>query len=108
MFTPLRHALSLAVGSALAVSASNAFADTYQSVFGQSYAQYFGGVGTVDAAYDGTKDIQNWKPTEITYPDGSKGQTNLRTIYVTTGLDPQNRHSSVRGLVNLGFSGLKV
>ena len=108
MFTPLRHALSLAVGSALAVSASNAFADTYQSVFGQSYAQYFGGVGTVDAAYDGTKDIQNWKPTEITYPDGSKGQTNLRTIYVTTGLDPQNRHSSVRGLVNLGFSGLNL
>ena len=108
MFTPLRHALSLAVGSALAVSASGAFADTYQSVFGQSYAQYFGGVGTVDAAYDGTKDIQNWKPTEITYPDGSKGQTNLRTIYVTTGLDPQNRHSSVRGLVNLGFSGLNL
>lgn len=108
MFIPLRHALSLAVGSALAVSASGAFADTYQSVFGQSYAQYFGGVGTVDAAYDGTKDIQNWKPTEITYPDGSKGQTNLRTIYVTTGLDPQNRHSSVRGLVNLGFSGLNL
>lgn len=108
MFTPLRHALSLAVGSALAVSASGAFAGTYQSVFGQSYAQYFGGVGTVDAAYDGTKDIQNWKPTEITYPDGSKGQTNLRTIYVTTGLDPQNRHSSVRGLVNLGFSGLNL
>lgn len=108
MFIPLRHALSLAVGSALAVSASGAFADTYQSVFGQSYAQYFGGVGSVDAAYDGTKDIQNWKPTEITYPDGSKGQTNLRTIYVTTGLDPQNRHSSVRGIVNLGFSGLNL
>ena len=108
MFTPLRHALSLAVGSALAVSASSAFADTYQSVLGESYAQYFGGVGSVDAAYDGTKDIQNWKPTEITYPDGSKGQTNLRTIYVTTGLDPQNRHSSVRGLVNLGFSGLNL
>lgn len=108
MFTPLRHALSLAVGSALAVSASSAFADTYQSVFGQSYAQYFGGVGSVDAAYDGTKDIQNWTPTEITYPDGSKGQTNLRTIYVTTGLDPQNRYSSVRGLVNLEFSELNL
>lgn len=108
MFIPLRHALSLAVGSALAVSASSAFADTYQSVFGQSYAQYFGGVGSVDAAYDGTKDIQNWTPTEITYPDGSKGQTNLRTIYVTTGLDPQNRYSSVRGLVNLEFSELNL
>lgn len=108
MFTPLRHALSLAVGSALAVSASSALADTYQSVFGQSYAQYFGGVGSVDAAYDGTKDIQNWTPTEITYPDGSKGQTNLRTIYVTTGLDPQNRYSSVRGLVNLEFSELDL
>lgn len=108
MFTPLRHALSLAVGSALAVSASSAFADTYQSVFGQSYAQYFGGVGSVDAAYDGTKDIQNWTPTEITYPDGSKRQTNLRTIYVTTGLDPQNRYSSVRGLVNLEFSELNL
>ena len=108
MFTPLRHALSLAVGSALAVSASGALAGPYQSVFGQSYAQYFGGVGSVDAAYDGTKDIQNWTPTEITYPDGSKGQTNLRTIYVTTGLDPQNRYSSGRGLVNLEFSELDL
>lgn len=108
MFTPLRHALSLAVGSALAVSASSALADTYQSVFGQSYAQYFGGVGSVDAAYDGTKDIQNWTPTEITYPDGSKGQTNLRTIYLTTGLDPLNSHSSVNGKVHVSFSGLNL
>ena len=108
MFTPLRHALSLAVGSALAVSASSALADTYQSVFGQSYAQYFGGVGSVDAAYDGTKDIQNWTPTEITYPDGSKGQTNLRTIYLTTGLDPLNSYSSVNGKVHVSFSGLNL
>lgn len=108
MFTPLRHALSLAVGSALAVSASSAHADTYQSVFGQSYAQYFGGVGSVDAAYDGTKDIQNWTPTEITYPDGSKGQTNLRTIYLTTGLDPLNSYSSVNGKVHVSFSGLNL
>lgn len=108
MFTPLRHALSLAVGSALAVSASSALADTYQSVFGQSYAQYFGGVGSVDAAYDGTKDIQNWTPTETTYPDGSKGQTNLRTIYLTTGLDPLNSYSSVNGKVHVSFSGLNL
>ena len=100
MFTPLRHALSLAVGSALAVSASSALADTYQSVFGQSYAQYFGGVGSVDAAYDGTKDIQNWTPTEIT--------TNLRTIYLTTGLDPLNSYSSVNGKVHVSFSGLNL
>ena len=108
MFTPLRHALSLAVGSALAVSASSVLAGTYQSVFGQSYAQYFGGVGSVDAAYDGTKDIQNWTPTEITYPDGSKGQTNLRTIYLTTGLDPLNSYSSVNGKVHVSFSGLNL
>lgn len=78
MFTPLRHALSLAVGSALAVSASGAFAGPDGSVFGQSYAQYFGGVGAAGAAYDGTQDILNWKPTEITLPDEtSNHRTNL-------------------------------
>ena len=86
MFTPLRHALSLAVGSALAVSASNALAGPYQSVFGEMYTQYFGGVGEAGAAYDGTQDILNWKPTEITLPNDTKVWTNLRTIYLTTGL----------------------
>lgn len=108
MFTPLRHALSLAVGSALAVSASGAFAGPDGSVFGQSYAQYFGGVGTAGAAYDGTQDILNWKPTEITLPDETKVWTNLRTIYLTTGLDPLNSYSSVNGKVHVSFSGLNL
>lgn len=108
MFTPLRHALSLAVGSALAVSASGAFAGPDGSVFGQSYAQYFGGVGAAGAAYDGTQDILNWKPTEITLPDETKVWTNLRTIYLTTGLDPLNSYSSVNGKVHVSFSGLNL
>lgn len=108
MFTPLRHALSLAVGSALAVSASGAFAGPDGSVFGQSYAQYFGGVGEAGAAYDGTQDILNWKPTEITLPNDTKVWTNLRTIYLTTGLDPLNSYSSVNGKVHVSFSGLNL
>ena len=108
MFTPLRHALSLAVGSALAVSASGAFAGPDGSVFGQSYAQYFGGVGAAGAAYDGTQDILNWKPTEITLPNDTKVWTNLRTIYLTTGLDPLNSYSSVNGKVHVSFSGLNL
>ena len=108
MFTPLRHALSLAVGSALAVSASGALAGPDGSVFGQSYAQYFGGVGAAGAAYDGTQDILNWKPTEITLPDETKVWTNLRTIYLTTGLDPLNSYSSVNGKVHVSFSGLNL
>ena len=108
MFTPLRHALSLAVGSALAVSASNALAGPYQSVFGEMYTQYFGGVGEAGAAYDGTQDILNWKPTEITLPDETKVWTNLRTIYLTTGLDPLNSYSSVNGKVHVSFSGLNL
>lgn len=108
MFTPLRHALSLAVGSALAVSASGALAGPYQSVFGEMYTQYFGGVGEAGAAYDGTQDILNWKPTEITLPDETKVWTNLRTIYLTTGLDPLNSYSSVNGKVHVSFSGLNL
>lgn len=108
MFTPLRHALSLAVGSALAVSASNALAGPYQSVFGEMYTQYFGGVGEAGAAYDGTQDILNWKPTEITLPNDTKVWTNLRTIYLTTGLDPLNSYSSVNGKVHVSFSGLNL
>ena len=108
MFTPLRHALSLAVGSALAVSASGALAGPYQSVFGEMYTQYFGGVGEAGAAYDGTQDILNWKPTEITLPNDTKVWTNLRTIYLTTGLDPLNSYSSVNGKVHVSFSGLNL
>lgn len=108
MFTPLRHALSLAVGSALAVSASGALAGPYQSVFGEMYTQYFGGVGAAGAAYDGTQDILNWKPTEITLPNDTKVWTNLRTIYLTTGLDPLNSYSSVNGKVHVSFSGLNL
>ena len=61
-----RKILSLAFGAALAAFAAGAFAadapasgekPLYESVYSKSYAQYFGGVGTVDAAYDGTKDI---------------------------------------------------
>lgn len=54
MFTPLRHALSLAVGSALAVSASGALAGPDGSVFDKYNTQYFSGVGKFESPYDGT------------------------------------------------------
>ncbi len=113
-----RKILSLAFGAALAAFAAGAFAadapasgekPLYESVYSKSYAQYFGGVGTVDAAYDGTKDIQNWKPTLVPTPnDGPKVWSNLRTIYINTALDPSNRYSSINGFVSVRFSGLNL
>ena len=113
-----RKILSLAFGAALAAFAAGAFAadapasgekPLYESVYSKSYAQYFGGVGTVDAAYDGTKDIQNWKPTLVPTPnDGPKVWSNLQTIYINTALDPSNRYSSINGFVSVRFSGLNL
>lgn len=113
-----RKILSLAFGAALAAFAAGAFAadapstdekPLYESVYSQSYAQYFGGVGTVDEAYDGTKAIQNWKPTLVPTPnDGPKVWSNLQTIYINTALDPSNRYSSINGFVSVRFSGLNL
>lgn len=101
MFTPLRHALSLAVGSALAVSASSALADTYGPVFDKSNTQYFSGIGKFESPYDGTKDIQKWTSAEYAERD-------LRLINLNTGLDPFNSSSSVNGKVHVLFSGLNL
>lgn len=101
MFTPLRHALSLAVGSALAVSASGALADTYGPVFDKYNTQYFSGIGKFESPYDGTKDIQKWTSAEYAERD-------LRLINLTTGLDPFNSSSSVNGKVHVSFSGLNL
>lgn len=101
MFTPLRHALSLAVGSALAVSASGAFADTYGPVFDKLNTQYFSGIGKFESPYDGTKDIQKWTSAEYAERD-------LRLINLITGLDPFNSNSSVNGKVHVLFSGLNL
>lgn len=112
-----RKILSLAFGAALAAFAAGAFAadapasgekPLYESVYSKSYAQYFGGVGTVGEAYDGTKDIQDWKPSLVSKPDGTKVWSDLRTIYINTALDPSNRYSSINGFVNVKFSGLSV
>lgn len=102
MFTPLRHALSLAVGSALAVSASGALADTYGPVFDKYNTQYFSGIGKFESPYDGTKDIQKWTSAEYV------GQRDLRLISLITGLDPFNSSSSVNGKVHVSFSGLNL
>ena len=101
MFTPLRHALSLAVGSALAVSASSALADTYGPVFDKFNTQYFSGIGKFESPYDGTKDIQKWTSAEYAERD-------LRLINLITGLDPFNSSSSVNGKVHVLFSGLNL
>lgn len=101
MFTPLRHALSLAVGSALAVSASGALADTYGPVFDKLNTQYFSGIGKFESPYDGTKDIQKWTSAEYAERD-------LRLINLITGLDPFNSSSSVNGKVHVSFSGLNL
>lgn len=101
MFTPLRHALSLAVGSALAVSASGALADTYGPVFDKYNTQYFSGIGKFESPYDGTKDIQKWTSAEYAERD-------LRLINLITGLDPFNSSSSVNGKVHVSFSGLNL
>lgn len=101
MFTPLRHALSLAVGSALAVSASSALADTYGPVFDKLNTQYFSGIGKFESPYDGTKDIQKWTSAEYAERD-------LRLINLITGLDPFNSSSSVNGKVHVLFSGLNL
>lgn len=101
MFTPLRHALSLAVGSALAVSASGALAGPDGSVFDKYNTQYFSGVGKAESPYDGTKDIQKWTSAEYAERD-------LRMIYLHTGLDPLNSKSSVNGSVHVSFSGLNL
>lgn len=101
MFTPLRHALSLAVGSALAVSASSALADTYGPVFDKLNTQYFSGIGKFESPYDGTKDIQKWTSAEYAERD-------LRLINLITGLDPFNSSSSVNGKVHVSFSGLNL
>lgn len=112
-----RKILSLAFGVALATFAAGAFAadapaseekPLYESVYSKSYAQYFGGVGTVGEAYDGTKDIQDWKPSLVSKPDGTKVWSDLRTIYINTALDPSNRYSSINGFVNVKFSGLNL
>lgn len=101
MFTPLRHALSLAVGSALAVSASGALAGPDGSVFDKYNTQYFSGVGKFESPYDGTKDIQKWTSAEYAERD-------LRLINLITGLDPFNSSSSVNGKVHVSFSGLNL
>lgn len=101
MFTPLRHALSLAVGSALAVSASGALAGPDGSVFDKYNTQYFSGVGKAGSPYDGTKDIQKWTSAEYSERD-------LRMIYLHTGLDPLNSKSSVNGSVHVSFTGLNL
>lgn len=101
MFTPLRHALSLAVGSALAVSASGALAGPDGSVFDKYNTQYFSGVGKFESPYDGTKDIQKWTSAEYAERD-------LRLINLSTGLDPFNSSSSVNGKVHVSFSGLNL
>lgn len=101
MFTPLRHALSLAVGSALAVSASGALAGPDGSVFDKYNTQYFSGVGKAGSPYDGTKDIQKWTSAEYAERD-------LRMIYLHTGLDPLNSKSSVNGSVHVSFTGLNL
>lgn len=101
MFTPLRHALSLAVGSALAVSASGALAGPDGSVFDKYNTQYFSGVGKAGSPYDGTKDIQKWASAEYSERD-------LRMIYLHTGLDPLNSKSSVNGSVHVSFTGLNL
>ena len=101
MFIPLRHALSLAVGSALAVSASSALADTYVPVFDKLNTQYFSGIGKFESPYDGTKDIQKWTSAEYAERD-------LRLINLITGLDPFNSSSSVNGKVHVLFSGLNL
>lgn len=112
-----RKILSLAFGVALATFAAGAFAadapaseekPLYESVYSKSYAQYFGGVGTVGEAYDGTKDIQDWEPSLVSKPDGTKVWSDLRTIYINTALDPSNRYSSINGFVNVKFSGLNL
>lgn len=101
MFTPLRHALSLAVGSALAVSASGALAGPDGSVFDKYNTQYFSGIGKFESPYDGTKDIQKWTSAEYAERD-------LRLINLITGLDPFNSSSSVNGKVHVSFSGLNL
>lgn len=101
MFTPLRHTLSLAVGSALAVSASSALADTYGPVFDKLNTQYFSGIGKFESPYNGTKDIQKWTSAEYAERD-------LRLINLITGLDPFNSSSSVNGKVHVLFSGLNL
>lgn len=101
MFTPLRHALSLAVGSALAVSASGALAGPDGSVFDKYNTQYFSGVGKFESPYDGTKDILKWTSAEYAERD-------LRLINLITGLDPFNSSSSVNGKVHVSFSGLNL
>ena len=101
MFTPLRQALSLAVGSALAVSASGALAGPDGSVFDKYNTQYFSGVGKFESPYDGTKDIQKWTSAEYAERD-------LRLINLITGLDPFNSSSSVNGKVHVSFSGLNL
>lgn len=101
MFTPLRHALSLAVGSALAVSASGALAGPDGSVFDKYNTQYFSGVDKFESPYDGTKDIQKWTSAEYAERD-------LRLINLITGLDPFNSSSSVNGKVHVSFSGLNL
>lgn len=101
MFIPLRHALSLAVGSALAVSASGALAGPDGSVFDKYNTQYFSGVGKFESPYDGTKDIQKWTSAEYAERD-------LRLINLITGLDPFNSSSSVNGKVHVSFSGLNL
>ena len=101
MFTPLRHALSLAVGSALAVSASGALAGPDGSVFDKYNTQYFSGIGKFESPYDGTKDIRKWTSAEYAERD-------LRLINLITGLDPFNSSSSVNGKVHVSFSGLNL
>lgn len=114
-----RKILSLAFGAALATFTAGAFAaddapatdekPLYERVYGKSYAQYFGGVGTVDEAYDGTNDILNWEPTLVPTPnDGPMVWSNLRTIYINTALDPNNQYSSINGFVSVRFSGLNL
>lgn len=91
------------VGTGLTVSTASAADAQEGEVVNESYSIHFAGKGDAQNAYDGTKDVLNWKPVE------SNGtQTDLRSIVLNSASSANNRIDSENGSVHVRLEKLEL